>query len=917
MVTAPARPVGPALVGREAEQAEIEGVLCRARAGRGGGAVLWGEPGIGKTALLDHAAAQAAGMRVLYTAGVEPEAGLGYSALHRMLRPVLDGVGALPGPQANALEVVLGQATGPAPDRFLVALGVLSLLSAVADDPVLCLVDDLHRVDPPSREVLLFVARRLDAEPIAMVMATRPDGRADIDGLHDIRLAGLDPAAARTLLEPGLSPGAQERVLAATGGNPLALRELSTSAIGFSDGPAPIATGLRWAFLERARHHAAPAQRLLLLIAADGTGAVPVLGRAAAASGVHGVPGPALDDLADLVEVRDATVTFRHPLMRAAVYHEASPAERRAAHRALAAALDGEPTCADRRAWHLGQATEGVDEEVAAELERSAQRAQHRAGPAAVAAALTRAAELTAPGAVRAGRLVRAGRAWWDGGDLAAATRRLTEAEREVAAGSPAAVDLAALRALIELRAGVPSEAVELLRPVVAAALAGERRGAIEVLMLLGEASYHADSARGWADVAENVEQLGPTGDGPRDALTRLVRGTVRVRGGRDAGLAPDDLDAVERLVTDPRELCWAGGLCYGLGEQERGRRLRRAAMVRARSLGAVGTLAWVLSYVVSDGIAMGRYDLAEAHADEGRRHADETGQPNLDLWFLGSLATIAAVRGREGEARDLAATVLAGASVRDLAAPLFLARRALGLLDLAAGRWAAAMEHLRPAAPLDNSHPGLMIANIGDLVEAAVRCGRADEVAVPLRSFLRWADATRSPSPGAIAARCRAMRTSGPAAEAEFRTALAAHDRGGWPLEQARTQLLLGEHLRRERRRADARVPLRAALATFERLGAPAWADRAREELRATGEAAAGAPAANVSVPTLAQLTPQELRIALAVGEGASNREVAAGLFLSPRTVDYHLRKIFQKTSISSRSDLIRMVLATAGATH
>jgi DNA-binding CsgD family transcriptional regulator/tetratricopeptide (TPR) repeat protein len=910
MTTAPAPPVAPALVGRDTEQAAIEGVLRRARAGQGGGAVLWGEPGIGKTALLNHAAAQAVGMRVLRTAGVEPEADLGYAALHRMLLPVLDGVGELAGPQARALEVVFGQAAGPAPDRFLVALGVLSLLSAAADDPVLCLVDDLHWVDPPSREVLLFVARRLDAEPIAVLVATRPDGRRPVDGhgLLDVALVGLDPPAARTLLAPGLSTAAQERLLAATGGNPLALREMSSSGIGSPDGPVPIAAGLRRAFLERARHHAAPAQRLLLLIAADGTGCIPVIGRASAASGIGGVPGPALDELGDLVEVREAAATFRHPLMRSAVYHGATPADRRAAHRALAAALDVEPTRIDRRAWHLGQAAEGIDEEVAAELERSAQRAQHRAGPAAAAAALTRAAELTAPGPARAGRLVRAGRAWWEGGDLAGATQRLAEAEREVIAGTPTAVDLAALRALIELRAGVPSEALELLRPVLPAALAGERRRAIDVLMLLGEASYHADSARDWAEVAQQAERLAPTGDGPHDALTRLFRGTVRVRAGRDPGLARDDLDAVERLVTDPGALCWAGGLCYGIGEQERGRRLRRAAMVRARSLGAVGTLAWVLSYVVSDDIAMGRYDLAEAHADEGRRHADETGQPNLGLWFLGSLATIAAVRGREGEARDLAATVLAGASARDLAAPLFLARRAVGVLDLAAGRWAAAMDNLRPAAPLDNGHPGLMIANIGDLVEAAVRSGRADEVAAPLRSFLRWADATRSPSPGAIAARCRALRTSGPAAEAEFRTALAAHDRGGWPLEQARTQLLLGEHLRRERRRADARVPLRDALATFERLGAPVWADRAREELRATGETVASAPPA-----TLTQLTPQELRIAVAVGDGATNREVAAGLFLSPRTVDYHLRKIFQKTGISSRSDLIRMVLATA----
>ncbi|MDN5855623.1 MAG: hypothetical protein L0K86_22845, partial [Actinomycetia bacterium] len=644
----------------------------------------------------------------------------GYAALHRMLLPVLDGVGGLAGPQARALEVAFGHVAGRVPDRFLVAIGVLSLLSASSSDgPVLCLVDDLHQADPPSREVLLFVARRLDTEPIAMMLATRPSAGFDAGGLLDVPLVGLDLSAARALLYPGLPTAAQERLLVATGGNPSALRELSAPGIGFADGPVPITAGLRRAFLERARHHTGPAQQLLLLIAADDAGSVLVIARAAASSGIDGVPGPALDDLGDLVELRDGAVRVRHPLLRSAIYHEATPADRRAAHHALAAALQVEPTLADRRAWHLGQATDGIDEEVAAELERTV---AHRAGPAAAAAALTRAAELTAPGPVRAGRLVRAGRGWWDGGDPAAATQRLAEAERDVDAGSPTAVDLAALRALIELRAGVPAEALELLRPVVAAALAGERRRAIEVLMLLGEASYHADSAADWADVGEWAERLGPTGDGPHDALTRLFRGTVRVRAGLDAGLAPDDLDTVERLVTDPRALCWAGGLCYGIGEQERGRRLRRAAMLRARAVGAVGTLAWALSYAVSDDIAAGRYDLAQAHAGEGRRHAEDTGQPNLGLWFLGSLATIAAVRGREAQARDLAATVLAGAGARDLAAPLFLARRALGMLDLSAGRWAAALDHLRPDATLDNGHPGLMIANIGDLVEAAAR---------------------------------------------------------------------------------------------------------------------------------------------------------------------------------------------------
>jgi DNA-binding CsgD family transcriptional regulator len=910
------------LRGRATERAAIERLLDRVRAGQGGGMVVRGEPGIGKTALLEVAGERATGMRVLRTAGVEPEADLGYATLHRLLLPVLEGVQRLPEPQARGLGVVFGQATGPPPDRFLVALATLSLLSELAGErPVLCLVDDAHWADRPSLDTLAFVARRLEAEPIALVMAARTDEGVpmDLPGLADLPLAGLDTESARALLvEHGgdrLSVLEQDELLRATGRNPLAIRELPAGARR-GDGtaePLPLADGLQQAFLERARRRAPAAQRLLLLMAADGTGQVDVLRRAAAAIGAGGEPFPP-DELDELLTVVGPAVAFRHPLIRSAVYHGAGPADRRAAHRALAAALGEEPADLDRRAWHLGIAADGPDEWVAGELERSAERSIRRAGPAAAAAALTRAAELSRSDLDRARRSVAAATAWWQAGRKARAEASLVQAEaslvqaerlvREAAAGRR---DVAGLRALIELRAGSPVNAVFLLRPVIPEALVDDRHRAIELLMLFGEASYHASAVQVWAEIAEAVERLDLTGDGVDDTLARLIRAVCRVRTGADPGLAPSDLDAVERL-TDPRRLCWAGGLLLGLGEDARGRSLRRQAMLRARALGAVGTLAWVLEFVVVDELAGGRFGNAEAYADEGLRHAEETGQPNLGCWFRGSLASLAALRGREKEARQLAGEVLADASARDLAAARSFAHRALGLLELAAGRSEEALEHFRPMQDVDGSvHLGIVLQNAPEFVEAAAQLHQEERATEPLGGLTRLAEATKAPHLLALVARCRALVGAGDP-ERQFQQAIALHAGAGRPMEQARTELLFGEHLRRERRRADARPHLRAALETFQRLGMPVWADRARDELRATGEAT-GDPATD----TLAHLTPQELRIAAAVGEGATNREVAAQLFLSPRTVDYHLRKVFQKLCISSRADLIRLVAAAA----
>jgi DNA-binding CsgD family transcriptional regulator len=894
------------LHGRVGEQTRIDELLEQAREGRGGALVLRGEPGIGKTALLEFAAEQATGMRVLRTAGVEPEQDMDHAALHRAVQPVLDTISGLPPVQAEALDAVFGRSRAPVADRFLVALSTLTLLTdAARTRPLLCLVDDGQWVDQPSLDVLAFTARRLAAEPVAVLFATRPEARAAavLAGLPELPLAGLDRTSARLVLrERGIAADDEDLLLRTAAGNPLALEELPVRvpSAGPRDEPLPLVERLQEAFLARLPP-AADARRLLLLAAADGTGRRDVLQRA--------LPSAAeLDGLHDLIHVDGPTVTFRHPLVRSAVYHAASPAQRRAAHRALATALEPEPAEHDRRAWHLGQAADGPDEVVAAELEHSAERAMRRGGAAAAADALTRAAQLTPPGPDQARRLVAAASASWHGGDAAGAVERLDLAERVDLRGPPAHVDAILLRALIELRTGNPADALRLLRPALAHALSGSPDTAIELLMLLGDAGYHAGDATAWREVSEAVERLTFTGDDPPVVLLRLTRAVARVRSGAPSRLTAEDLATVEQL-TEPGRLCWAGGMLYGLGDRARGRWLRRRAMERARAVGAVGTLAWVLEYVVLDEMGAGRYRAAEAYADEGNRYAAETGQSTLSCWYRSTLAVLAAVQGRDSDSRELAESVLAATAGRQLLAATTQARRALGLLDLTSGRFEQAVGHLRPPEGPDGAaHPGLVLQNVPELVEAAQHLGRPELAAESLRCFTDWADASGSPELLALVARCRALIGEGDV-EGAFRRAVALHPPTDGPLELARTQLLYGEHLRRARRRSDARPLLRAALETFEIIGATTWARRARDELRATGETTT-----NATDDALAALTPQELRIATAAGNGASNREIAAQLFLSTRTIDYHLRKVFQKLGISSRVELTRFQLVGGG---
>ncbi|MDX3103252.1 LuxR family transcriptional regulator [Nonomuraea angiospora] len=907
------------MLGRDDESELLESLLRHAAEGRGGGVILHGEPGIGKTALLAHASEQAAGFRVLRAVGVEPEADLAYATLHQLLLPVLGRVHELPDPQARALRVLFGRAHGAPPDPFMVGLSTLSLLSLAAGErPVLCVVDDAHWADRPTLKTLAFVARRLDDEPVAVVLAARADEghSTDLPDLRRIRLAGLRPEAARALLagragEPRLSEGAQDRLLAVTGGNPLALLELAGTTIppeGTHEPPA-MTDRLRRSFLARIRARHVESLPLLQLIAADGSGSVETIDKAAASMGIATdvLHRAELDD----VLTHDGTrLVFRHPLIRSAIYHSATANRRVAIHRALAAAFDA-PADQHRHAWHLGQAAVGHDEHAADQLEHSAEQAALRGGPAAAMASLSRAAELTVDGPRRGRRLWSAAHAAAQGGFTAAAAELLDRAEREPSLDETDRISVAVMRAVVAEFAGSPVDAMDLIKPWLPRALRIDRRRFTPTAAMYGNLGVRANRPQAWSDLAEWLDGSTLAPDDPQDAVLLLLRDAGRARTGRDPGAAVRDRAAVESL-TDPITMTLAGSIARELGDRELSGRLYRNAGKLARNSGALGALAWNLGYQAADEISRGRLGLAEAHAEEGCQFAAEVGQPNTGCRNRGLLALCAAIRGR-ADAGELAAGVLAEASGRDLADAVFHARRALGLIELVAGRHREAVRHFEAAGGRDaGAPPDLGMGIVPDLVEALVRAGERDRAAAATARYAQWTERIASPELGALTARCRALVRADGGADVHYAESLRLHARCDAPLEQARTELLFGERLRRDRRRSEAQEHLRAAAETFRRIGALPWAERALEELRATGESArTRAPEAD----TLSTLTPQELRITLAVAEGATNREIAAQLFLSPRTVDYHLRKVFQKAGITSRAELIRLVLAERSA--
>ncbi|MGW3352786.1 AAA family ATPase [Nonomuraea rubra] len=897
------------VLGRDDEIGLLESLLGNAAEGRGGGMILQGEPGIGKTTLLAYAEERAVGFRVLRAVSAEPESDLAYATLHQLLFPVLSLVDELPGPQAQALDVLFGRAHGTPPDPFLVALSTLSALSLLAgDQPVLCIVDDAHWADQSTLKILAFVARRLTNEPVALVLAARADEGhgADLPDLRRVPLMGLGREAARALLaERRLTEAEQHRLLAMTGGNPLALIEFAGQPItpGSTHEPPALTGELRRSFLAKVRARHAAALPLLQLIAADGSGGFDGFERAAASLRID--TGPLhRAELDELLSYDGTRLVFRHPLIRSAIYHSASADRRAAIHRALAAAFDG-PADQHRRAWHLGQAAVGPDEHVAAQLERSAEQAASRGGPAAAMAALSRAAELTADARRRGRRLWTAAHAALQGGFTAKATELLDRAERELCLEEADRIPLAVMRAIVAEFAGSPEDAMALIRPWIPRVLRLDRRRFAPTVAMYGDLGTRTQQPEVWADLADRLDGLPLTPDDPEDAALLLLRHAGHARTGRIPPTTRWDAATLESL-TDPILMTMVGALLRGLGDHELGRRLYRDAGQLARAGGSLGALAWNLEYQAADELARGRLGLAEAHAEEGYQFAAEVGQPSTACRNRALLALCAAMRGRP-DAAELATEVLAEASDLRLTDAMTYAWRALGLIELAAGRYREAARNFEAAGTWDTGEPAdLVMEVVPDLVEALVRVGEHDRAATATARYEQWRRHTVSPEPAALAARCRALLSTGGAAEGHFEESLRLHARAGSELEHARTRLLLGEHLRRDRRRSQAQDHLRGAAGTFRRIGALAWEERVLGELRAAGESAR-----QHETGVLSTLTPQELRITLAVGEGLTNREIAAQLYLSPRTVDYHLRKVFQKTGITSRAELMRLILA------
>jgi DNA-binding CsgD family transcriptional regulator len=904
---------GPNLRGRSSERQQLGGALDRVREGESAAFVLRGEAGIGKTSLLDDVAHLATGCRVVRVAGVESELELPFAALQQVCGPLLAHARSVPEHQQQALRVALGLAAGPPPDRFVVGMAVLSVLAEVAaEQPLVCLVDDAQWLDEASCQVVGVVARRLLAESVFLALAVRETGDDRLfPGVPDLTLDGLGDDDARALLTaatPGhLDERVRDRLVAETRGNPLALLELvhgmtdAERAGGFALPSVALTSGLLdEAFQNRVRALPEPTRRLLLLAAADPTGDPTLLWRAAQSVGLgHDAAEPARAE--QLLEIGSG-VRFRHPLMRAAAYAACSAEERRAAHHALADAIDPD-TDPDRRVWHLAAAATGPDEAVAAELERSAERAEARAGLAAAAAFLQRSVALTEEPARRADRALAAAHAYLHAGAFDAGLGLLAEAEAD-------AVDDLQRARVGQLRAEINR-----------AALSGR-----EAPLLLLEAAHSLDrldpvlarltylDAWGAALVAGSL--AAPGGE------LRTVSAAARAALTATPGTEPCSLllDGLSTLVLDSASdaapalrgalVAFLGGevptdewLHYGtlvsnsaltLWDFEAWDASSTRYVEVARTSGALAPLIAALNVRRVVAMYAGDFETATALrvSEEVAKQVTGTRRASYGDLFLG------AFQGVPERARPLITATADEARARGEGLGWNIADRAAALLDLGLGRYAEASAAAARAA--EGELGPFTTQALPDLVEAACRSGQPELAADALRRLQRATSGCDSDWASGVEARGRALLSEGVEAEEAYDEALTrlAHTR--LRVEHARALLLYGEWLRREGRRGDAREQLRAAHHTFSELGLEAFAERSRHELLATGE-----KVRKREVDTLDQLTPQEEHIARLARDGRSNPEIAAELFISARTVEWHLRKVFGKLRITSRREL------------
>jgi DNA-binding CsgD family transcriptional regulator len=915
------------LLGRVPERAVLGRLLAGVRAGRSGVLVLRGEAGVGRTALLEEAIGSAAGFRVVRVAGVESEMELAFGALQQVCAPLLDLLGVLPDPQREALGVAFGLAAGAAPDRFLVGLAALSLLSEAAErQPLLCVVDDAQWLDRASAQALGFVARRLLAEPVALVAATREAG-GEFGGLPELPVGGLGEADARALLGSviggPLDEQVRDRIVAETRGNPLALLELPRGvtpaelAGGFGlpgaglPGAAGVAGRIEDSFRRRLEDLPAAAQRLVLVAAAEPAGE-PVLVWAAAQRLGAGAGAIAAAADAGLLVIGQRVV-FRHPLVRSAAYRAASPPERRAVHAALAAVTDprADP---DRRAWHRAQATVGPDEQVAAELERSAGRAQARGGLAAAAAFLGRSAALTVDPARRAERALAAAQATCQAGAFEAALDLLATAE----AGPPDRFRRARaglLRGQIAFASGHGRDAPPLLLQAARQLEPLDSRLARETYLDAVAAATFAGRLAAGGGIREVAEaaRAAPPAPGPARAMDLLLDGlALLATEGYPAG-APVLRQAVSAFgaadLPAPEGLRWLWLACRAaqtVGDDASWDELSARQLTLAREAGALTALPMACNMRSGAHVVAGDFTEAAAMVAQADSFTEVTG---TSLAPYGAL-TLAVYRGRETQATQLIQTATEDAERRGEGAALTFVQWAQAVLYNSLGRYDQALAAAQQAS--DDS-PAVRFASwaLVELVEAAVRTAVPERAAGALQRLSGIARACGTDWALGIEARSWALASDGQDAEDLYREAIGRFGRTRLRVERGRAHLVYGEWLRRRRRQRDARDQLAQAYQIFHSAGAAAFAERARIELRASG-----GQAREHAVATRDPLTAQEAVIARLAGEGASNPEIAAQLFISRATVAYHLRKVFTKLAISSRSQLTDALPARHGTT-
>lgn len=893
----------------------LDGLVAALNAGESRALVIRGDAGVGKTALLDHLAATATSCRVVRAAGVQAEMELAFAGLHQLCAPLMELQGRLPEPQRLALSTTLGVTTGPTPDRFLVGLAVLNLLSYAAEErPLLCLVDDEQWLDRASAQVLAFVARRLVAESVGLVFAARVPTEA-LAGLPALVVSGLRGTDARVLLETALTAPIDARVrdqiIAETHGNPLALLELPRAltadelAGGFGLPEAVRLPGDVEATF-RARIDTLPedTKRLLVVAAAEPTGDVALMWRAAGELGIG------TDAAVPVVEAELATFTsrvrFRHPLVRSAAYHSASLAQRREAHHALATATDAE-TDPDRRAWHRAHAATGPDDIVAADLERSAARAQARGGVGAAAAFLERAAMLSVTPAQRADRALAAASAKIEAGAFDAALDLLAMAE-----GGPltdlqqARADLA--RGQIAFVTSRGSEAPPLLLKaaeklaLIDVALARTTYlEAMTAAMFVGRLAVGADVV----EIARTVESgPGPPGEPtPPDLLLDWL--VTQFSHGYVAG-APLMRRALAAFTTDTaadeyfRWIFLAGTAAHFSWDDACLEALSARHIDAARAAGALSDVPLALSARAIALVFFGDLAGAASVVDELHAAMDATGSSLAPYAELG----VAAMGGHRDQATALIAATVAEVTARGEGNGLTVARWAEAVLHNGGGNYRSALAAARQAADFP-PELGASHWSLPELVEAATRTGADDLAGHALTRLERMAAASGTSWALGVAARSRALVSEGDAADRSYREAIDHLSRTRVRAELARAHLVYGEWLRRERRRGEARAELRTAHQMFTDMGMGAFAERARRELNAVGDSPrrADTPAAEQ------QLTAQEAQVARLARDGLSNAEIGARLFISARTVQYHLGKVFTKLGITSRGQLDRVL--------